>query len=121
MARLLLLDLVLQKLRFDLEVGELLAQALGFDAHVLSFLFSVLDLLLHHDATFDRLVKFGFDVLKGGRGVARLPFVIIIGDLDVPELELKPSIRLPQCSDLLLKGALLCAGLGLGLSVLALR
>jgi len=51
--RLLFPDLVLQNLGLDLEIGELLAQALGFDTQLFSLLLAQLDFLLHHDAPLD--------------------------------------------------------------------
>ena len=63
MTRLLLLDLVLQEFSLNLEVTELLSQALGFDTHPLSLLFTLLDLLFHHDAPLNCLVVLGLHVL----------------------------------------------------------
>jgi uncharacterized protein YybS (DUF2232 family) len=64
MTGLLLLDLVLKKLGLDLEVAQLLAQALRFDAKLLTLLLAYLDLLLHHDRPLNSLVVLGFHILQ---------------------------------------------------------
>ncbi|MDU7307035.1 MAG: hypothetical protein E7L41_22000, partial [Escherichia coli] len=61
----MLLDLVLHQLGLNLEVRQLLAQALRLDAEVLALLLAHLDLLLHHDGALDGLV------LVGSHGVDR--------------------------------------------------
>jgi hypothetical protein len=47
MAGLLFLNFVLQDLRLDLEIGELLPETLGLNAQLLSLLLANLNLLLH--------------------------------------------------------------------------
>lgn len=64
MTGLLLLDLVLKKLGLDLEVAQLFAQALRFDAKLLTLLLANLDLLLHHNRPLNRLVVLGLHVLQ---------------------------------------------------------
>jgi len=64
MPRFLLLDLVLEQLCLDLEIRKFLAQTLRLDTEFLSLLLAHLDLLLHHDASFDSLVVLGLHVLK---------------------------------------------------------
>lgn len=78
-----LLDLVLQDLGFDPEIRQLFAQPLGVDAERLSFLLPNLDLFLHHDAPFNRLVVLGLHILEGGGGIAGLSFKVIICYLDI--------------------------------------
>jgi hypothetical protein len=83
---LVLLDLVLHQLGFNLELGKLLSQPLGFDAESLSFLLAHLDLLLHQDSSLNGLVELGLHVLERGGGVSRLAFEIIVGHLGVSQL-----------------------------------
>lgn len=92
MSRFLLLDLVLEKVCLNLEVGKLLAQALRLDAEFFSLLLSNLDLLLHHNTSFDGLVELGLHILERRGGVTRLPFVVIVGDLGIPDAQLKRSV-----------------------------
>lgn len=88
----LLLDLVLEKLGLDLEIGQLLTQALGLDAELLSLLLADFDLLLHHDPSLDGLVELGLHVLQRRGRVTRLSLIVIVGDLDVSELELQAAV-----------------------------
>lgn len=117
MTLLLLLDLVLEHLGLDLEVGKLLTQALRLDAQCFSLLFADFDLLLHHDVALDRTVKLGFEVLEGGAGVSCLSLEIIVGDLDIAQLELECPVGVAQCCDFLFQGVLSRIRILLGLVV----
>lgn len=89
MARLVLANLVLEDLYFDLEVGKLLPQALRLYPEILSFLLSLPNLLLQHDATLDGDVVLGLEIFKGRGGVAGLAFEIVVRDLGIAQLELQ--------------------------------
>jgi hypothetical protein len=65
MARFLLLDLVLEDLGLDLEIRQLLPEALGLDSQLLSLLLADLDLLLHEHGALDCLVVFGLQIFQG--------------------------------------------------------
>lgn len=62
---LLFLEFILQNLGLDFEIRQLLPQALCLDPQLLSLLLANLDLLFHHDGSFDRAVVFIFKILKG--------------------------------------------------------
>lgn len=121
MTLLLLLDLVLEHLGLDLEVGKLLAQALRLDAQRLSLLFSDFDLLFHHDVALDRTVELGFEVLEGGAGVSCLPLEIIVGNLDIAQLELECPVGVAQRCDFLFEGVLRRIRILFGLVVFGLE
>ena len=117
---LMLAHLVLEQLGLNLEVGQLLAQALGLDAQLLALLLANLDLLLHHDAAFDGNVILRFEVFERGGGVAGLPFKVVVGHLGVAQLELQGAVGVPEGRYFLLEYVLGAGGLALGLLVLAL-
>jgi len=83
MAGLLLLNLVLENLGLDLQVGEFLTQPLSLDSQIFSLLLANLDLLLHHDGSFDRDIVLGLEVLQRGRGIPRLALKVVVGHLDI--------------------------------------
>lgn len=61
--RLSLAKLVLDDVRFDLEIRQFITKTLSLYPQRLSFLLSVLDLFLQQDSAFDRHVVFGFQIL----------------------------------------------------------
>lgn len=120
MARLVFPNLFLKHLGFDLGVGELFPQALGFDAQVLALLLSMANLLFQHYASLDGYVVLGFEILERRRSIAGLALEVIVCDLGIAQLELQGPSRLSQLGDFLLEGVLRCARLTLGLSVFPL-
>lgn len=66
------------------QVGQLIAKSLVFDAQTLAFLLPILDLLLEQYAAFNGDIVPGFHVLERASCVPGLPFVIIIGDFNIP-------------------------------------
>lgn len=65
MARFLLLDLVLKNLGLDLEIRQLLPEALSLDTKLLSLLLANLDFLLHENGTLNSLVVLRLHVFEG--------------------------------------------------------
>lgn len=102
MALAILLELVLQYLSLDLEVGQFFPQALGLYPELLPLLLANLDLLLHHDCPLDRRIIFRLEVLERGVGMACLSFEVIICDFYVAQLVLQRPVRIPQSCYLLL-------------------
>lgn len=121
MALLVLSNLFLEHLGFDLDVGKLFPQALGFDAQVLALLLTLANLLFQHHASLDGDVILGFEILEGRRSVAGLALEVIVCDLGIAQLELQGPSRVSQPGDFLFEGVLRCARLALGLSVFPLR
>lgn len=127
-ARVVLLDgglgqaqLLLGDVRLDLQVGQLVAQALRLDAQGLALALANLHLLLEHDLALDGHVVLGLDVLERRRLVARLALKVVVLHLDVAELEVQRALGVAQRGDFLLQDALRAVGLGLALLVLGLR
>lgn len=83
MSGFLLLELVLHELCFNLEVRQLFSKTLGLDAQRFTFLLNLLHLTLHNDASFNRLVIFGFHVLQRRCSIACLTLKIIVGNFGV--------------------------------------
>jgi hypothetical protein len=86
----------LNNVRLDLEIGKLVAEPLGFDPKRFPFLLSIPDLLFQQDPSSDGNIVFGLQILQRRRGVSGLPFVIVIYNLDVSQLQLEESVRLPH-------------------------
>jgi hypothetical protein len=107
-------------LRLDLQVRQLVAQALRLDAQPLALALADLDLLLQHDFALDRHVVLGLDVLQRRRLVARLALEVVVLDLHVAQPELQSALGIAQGGDLLLQRVLRIVGLGLALLVLGL-
>lgn len=121
MAPLLLADLVLHELGLNLEVGELLAQALSIDAQLLALLLAQFDVLLKHDGALDGHIVLGLEVLERRGRVARLALKVVVGHLDIAELQLQRPIRVAKRRDLLLECVLGRRGLAFGLFIFALN
>lgn len=92
-------------------------QALCLDARILPLLLRRPDLLLHHDAALERHVVFRLQILQRRGRVPSLSLEIIIGDLNVSQLELQGPVVIPKRRDFLLQGVLRAIGLGPGLLV----
>lgn len=121
MALSVLLELVLQNLGLDLEVGQFFTQALRLYPELLPLLLADLDLLLHHDRPLDRRIVLRLEVFERGVSMACLSFEVIVRDFYIAQPVLQGPVRIPQRRDFFLQGVLGGVGLGLGFLVFPLR
>jgi hypothetical protein len=113
-------DLVLQQLGLDSDFGQLLLEALGLNAQLLTFQLADLDLLLKQHGALHGHVMFRLHVLERRRRVAGLALKVIVGHLAVPQLQLESAVCVTQHCDFLFEAILRHVGLVLGFSVLSL-
>lgn len=95
-------QLLLRDLGLDLEVGQLVAQALGLDAQGFALSLANLDLLLEHDFALDGHVVLCLNVLERRCLVAGLALKVVVLHFDVAELELQRALCIAQAGNLLL-------------------
>lgn len=102
MALLLGLELVLQDLGLDLEVGQLLSQPLCLYPEAFPLLLSNPDLLLHHDCSLDSCIILRLEIFQRRVSMPCLPLEVIICNFYITQPVLQCPVRVPQGRDLLL-------------------
>lgn len=112
--------LLLHNLGFDLQVGQLISQTLIIDSKLFPLLLSTSHFLFQQNSALNANVVFGLHVLQGRGSVPCLSLVVIVGNFDISQFQLKGTIRVSQGGDLLLQGILRGISLSLRLLVFGL-
>jgi hypothetical protein len=71
----------------NLQITQLISQALRLDPESFSFLLADPDLLFHQDASLDRYIQFRLQIVHAARRVPCLAFIIVVRDLDISEFQ----------------------------------
>lgn len=94
---------------------------LSVDAQALALLLAGSDFILEQDGALDSDVILGLQVLERRGRVASLSFEIIVGYLNVAQLQLEGAVEVTKGGDLLLESVLSQIRFVLGFPVLALH
>lgn len=112
--------LLLDDLGLNLQIRQLIPEALVVNAQLLPFLLPISYLLLEQDPALDADVVFGLHVLQGRGGVPGLALVVIVGNFNISKLELQSAVRFPQGGNFFLQVVLHRVAFGFRLLVFAL-
>jgi hypothetical protein len=111
---------LLDNLNFNLEIRQLVPETLIVNAQLFALLFSVSDFFLEQNSALNTNVVLGLHVLQGRGGIPGLSLVVIVGNLNITQLQLQSTVCVSQRSNFFLQVVLGSIALGFGLLVLGL-